>query len=71
MLDDESKQKVKDLCDRIAKEQDQRQFSILITQLNDLLDGSDLRSNDGQGSVSSDGNGDGIGTVPRSKEKTH
>lgn len=55
MLDEQSKQKVKDLCDRIAKERDQKQFSILIKQLNDLLDGSDLRPNDGYGSGSSDG----------------
>lgn len=67
MLDEQSKQKVKELCDRIAKEQDQKQFSILIAQLNDLLDGPEVRSNDGHGSVSSDGDG----SVSPSTTKTH
>lgn len=60
MLDELSKQKVKELCDRIAKEQDHGQFSILIAQLNDLLEGSDLRSNDGHDNGSSDGDRSGI-----------
>jgi hypothetical protein len=55
MLDEQSKQKVKELCDRIAKEQDHRQFSILIAQLNDVLEGSDVRSSDGNRSAPSDG----------------
>ncbi len=40
MLDEESKLRVKDLCNRIAQEQDQMQFSILIAELNQLLDSS-------------------------------
>lgn len=43
MLDEQSKLKVKDLCDRIAKEQDHKQFSILIAQLNQLLEQGDGR----------------------------
>ena len=39
VLDDASKQRVKDLCDLIAKEQDQTRFSVLIHELNQLLDG--------------------------------
>lgn len=39
MLDDISKQRVKELCDLIAKEQDQKRFSVLIQELNQLLDG--------------------------------
>ena len=39
MLDDASKQRVKDLCDLIAKEQDQKPFSELNPELNQLLDG--------------------------------
>ena len=55
MLDEQSKQRVKELCDRIAKEQNHGQFSILITELNNLLEASEFRSNDGHGSASSDG----------------
>jgi len=39
VLDDASKQRVKELCDLIAKEQDQNRFSVLIHELNQLLDG--------------------------------
>ena len=39
VLDDAAKQRVKDLCDLIAKEQDQTRFSVLIHELNQLLDG--------------------------------
>ena len=39
MLDNASKQRVKELCDLIAKEQDQNRFSVLIHELNQLLDG--------------------------------
>lgn len=39
VLDDASKQRVKDLCDLIAKEQDPTRFSVLIHELNQLLDG--------------------------------
>ena len=54
MLNEQSKQQVKDLCDRIAKEQDHKQFSVLIAELNDLLDRSNLRHpHDGRGIVSS------------------
>lgn len=38
MLDEASKQRVKDLCDEIAKEQDHQRFSQLIAELNQLLD---------------------------------
>jgi len=39
VLDDSYKQRVKNLCDLIAKEQDQKRFSVLIHELNQLLDG--------------------------------
>ena len=39
MLDDLSKKRVKELCDQIAKEQDHKRFSLLIAELNDMLDG--------------------------------
>lgn len=42
MLDELSKKRVKELCNRIASEQDHNQFSILIDELNQLLD-PDLR----------------------------
>jgi hypothetical protein len=38
MLDELSKQRVKELCDLIAKEQDHHRFSVLIAELNQLLD---------------------------------
>ena len=41
MLDDASKQRVKELCDLIAKEQNAYRFSDLLRQLNAVLDGSD------------------------------
>ncbi|HLZ39651.1 MAG TPA: hypothetical protein VKQ11_01735 [Candidatus Sulfotelmatobacter sp.] len=47
MLDDGSKQRVKDLCDLIAKEQDHKRFSMLIQELNQLLDGVQPSSEDG------------------------
>lgn len=47
MLDDGSKQRVKDLCDLIAKEQDHKRFSMLIQELNQLLDGVQASSEDG------------------------
>jgi hypothetical protein len=54
MLDEHAKQQVKDLCERIAKEQDQKQFSTLIKQLNDLLERSSLRyPQDGRDTISS------------------
>jgi hypothetical protein len=42
MLDDASKQRVKELCDLIAKEQNTYRFSDLLRQLNAVLDGSDM-----------------------------
>jgi hypothetical protein len=39
LLDDEAKQRVKELCDLIAKEQDHRHFSVLLEELNNVLDG--------------------------------
>ena len=47
MLDEASKRRVKDLCDLIAKEQDHHRFSQLLAELNQVLDGSDLSSKDG------------------------
>jgi len=41
MLDEESKRRVKELCNRIANEQDHKQFSVLIAELNQLLDPND------------------------------
>jgi hypothetical protein len=38
MLDEPSKQRVKQLCDLIAKEQDHHRFSSLVEELNRLLD---------------------------------
>jgi hypothetical protein len=38
MLDEQSKQRVKQLCDLIAKEQDHHRFSRLVEELNRLLD---------------------------------
>jgi hypothetical protein len=47
VLDEASKRRVKDLCDLIAKEQDHHRFSQLLAELNQVLDGSDLSSKDG------------------------
>jgi len=38
MLDEQSKLRVKELCDLIAKEQDHHRFSSLVEELNRLLD---------------------------------
>jgi hypothetical protein len=38
MLDEQSKQRMKELCDRIANEQDHHRFSSLVAELNRLLD---------------------------------
>lgn len=38
VFDEESKERIKQLCDLIAKEQDQRRFSLLIAELNQLLE---------------------------------
>jgi hypothetical protein len=53
MLDDMSKQRVKHLCDLIAKEQDHQRFSVLVAELNDLLDGFDSGKKDADGNPSS------------------
>ena len=39
MLDEVSKKRVKELCDQRAKEQDHKRFSVLIRELNQVLDG--------------------------------
>jgi len=39
VLDEVSKKRVKELCDQIAKEQDHKRFSVLISELNQVLDG--------------------------------
>lgn len=44
MLDEQEKHRVKELCERIANEQDHNQFSILIAELNQLLEQSELRT---------------------------
>lgn len=41
MLNESSKQRVKQLCEQIANEQDHNRFSVLIAELNGLLDGID------------------------------
>jgi hypothetical protein len=54
VLDDSYKQRVKNLCDLIAKEQDQKRFSVLIHELNQLLDGvqaSSPKEGDGRAGV--------------------
>ena len=38
MFDGPSKERIKQLCDLIAKEQDHRRFSLLIAELNQLLE---------------------------------
>jgi hypothetical protein len=38
VFDGELKGRVKQLCDRIAKEQDHQRFSLLIAELNQLLE---------------------------------
>ena len=41
MLDEQTKRQVKELCDRIAHEQDPKRFTTLIAELNRLLGGTD------------------------------
>ena len=43
MLNDSAKQRVKDLCDQIANEQDHGRFSLLISELNQILEQSGTR----------------------------
>lgn len=38
MFNEESKERIKQLCDLIAKEQDQHRFSLLIAELDQLLE---------------------------------
>jgi len=38
MLDEQSKQRVKELCDLITKEQDRHRFSSLVEELSRVLD---------------------------------
>lgn len=45
MLEGDSKQRVKDLCDQIAREQDRDRFSQLISELNQLLEEAGTRKN--------------------------
>jgi len=52
MLDEQKKHQVKQLCERIAKEQDHDQFSILIAQLNHLLEQSELRTDAARNNLS-------------------
>ena len=52
MLDEQEKHQAKELCERIAKEQDHNQFSILIAQLNQLLEQSELRTNPARNNLS-------------------
>jgi hypothetical protein len=40
MLDETAKERVKQLCDLIAREQDHRRFSLLLTELNQVLEGA-------------------------------
>lgn len=40
MLDEQSKQRVKQLCELIAKEQDHYRFSRLLAELNTVLEGN-------------------------------
>ncbi len=47
VLDEISKQRVKELCDQIAKEQDRHRFSRLISELNQILEDSGTRTSDG------------------------
>ena len=46
MIDEESKLRVKELCDQIAKEQDRNRFSQLIAELNRILETSGARQGD-------------------------
>lgn len=38
MFNEESKERIKQLCESITKEQDQRRFSLLIAELDQLLE---------------------------------
>jgi hypothetical protein len=66
MWDDLSKERLKDICNRIANEKDHKEFSILIAELNRLLDPSRDERGKQNVSLSSPSNprstpGDGLG----------
>ena len=44
MLDEESKRQVRELCDRIAKEQNGERFSLLLAELNRVFDRADIKA---------------------------
>ncbi len=48
MLTEESKKRVKELCDLIAKEQDHRRFLNLLSELNRELDGTGSSNHSGE-----------------------
>jgi len=73
VLDEDSKQRVKELCDQIAKEQDRNRFSLLISELNHILESSGVVHNgrDGHNGNGRDGaSGDGAGSVTVSDKKS-
>lgn len=43
MFEGETQDRIKHLCDLIAKEQDHHRFSLLIAELNQLLEASDSK----------------------------
>lgn len=58
MLNEESRKRVKELCDQIAKEHDHGRFSQLISELNRILEASGARkevSGNTDGSAKADG----------------
>jgi hypothetical protein len=48
VLDEASRGKVKHLCDQIAKEQDRDRFSVLVAELNRILEAADTRAGDAE-----------------------
>jgi len=51
MLTEESKKRVKELCDQIAKEQDHRRFLTLLSELNRALNGTGSSNSSGEKST--------------------
>lgn len=47
MLDEESKGRIRSLCDQIANEKDPEQFSKLVQQLNEIFDSTQLGGDEG------------------------
>lgn len=41
LLDEASKQRIRELCEQIANEQDRNRFSMLVSELNQLLDAAE------------------------------